>query len=396
MSGTSLFGTVFGSYKGMNVYALTDQETRMAQTQIKKGIHDFGAAVEAKGLTTDSSDCTYLFPEVIKQAPLPSSAPQLGLTMDNRIGWANTTTHKMEQRRYIAPGTITCCDEIPLAPKQLPPTKRTYGVVTLAVAYDSCALDHYIECGPDGYSLLRTDQDNQRLAMEALSYTASNIAFKGDSDQNVMGFANNPDIPQMMMPSTRAMGMAWVESLMSALSWIRNANATWEAGMQPTKFILALPPTIADILSRKQALTGTANAVNVLTYWLNGGITGNEQPVPGVTVAIRVIPELEYIMGGPMGILMEDRPGLLPWIRPTFDQAMNPTAGSGGSPYVISPPLITGHFKQEVAIVTRVGSVVPTMLDRIIKLKFPRVPMGDASIYARDYLYSQQRGNCPA
>jgi hypothetical protein len=169
--------------------------------------------------------------------------------------------------------------------------------------------------------------------------------------------------------------------------------------MQPTKFILALPPTISDILMRKRAMGGgenQSNGINVMNYFISGGINGNQQPIPGVTISVKVIPELEYVMGGPTGLFMEDRAGLLQWIRPTFDAALNPTAGTAASPYVISPPFQTGHFKQEVAIITRVGSVVPTMLDRIIKLKFPRVPMGDSSIYARDYLYSQQRGNCPA
>jgi hypothetical protein len=392
---TSLFGKKLTEYKGIPVYSLSDAEVGSAKAMIGKGLHDYQAARQAKGMVTDSADCTYLFPEIIRQSPLPNNAAMLGLTLDNRVGWASTTTHKYEQVRYIAPGSLTCCDDVPLMPKQLPPTRKTYGLETLAVAYDACALDHYIECGPEGYSLLRTDQDNQRLAMEAISYAASQIAFKGSADSNIMGFANNPDIPSIMMPSVRATGMAWVESFMTALSWVRNANASWEQGLQPTKFILALPPSVHSMLLRKLALgPGQANPMNVLNYFISGGMAGAEQPLPGVTIEIKPIPELEYVMGGPTGMLIEDRPGLLPWIRPTFDQSLNPVAGKSASPYVISPPFQTGHYKQEVCILTRVGSIVPQMTNRLIKMRFARVPMATSSIYASDYLYSQQKGDC--
>jgi hypothetical protein len=386
-------------YKGMQVYDLEPQELSTVRRAIGKGVNDWSAAVEAAttgGMVTDSADCTYLFTDVIKSAPLPNNLVQLGLDADPSPGWASSTTHLYDQRRYIAPGAMTCCDELPLLPKQLPPTRKTYGIQTLGIAYDTCAMDHYIQCGPGGYELLRLDQDNQRLAMEALSYAASQLGFAGNSDNNVMGLANNPDIPAMRMPAFNASGRIWVNALKAALRWIRAANYSWDANMQPTKFVWALPPTVADYLDHKTALECTGDGMNVMNFFLTGGrgMNGNQQAMPGVSVRVVTIPELEWALGGcPTGLLMEDDPKLLKWIRPQFDQNLNPSVGRGGSPYVISPPMKTGHFKEETAIITRVGSIVPQQLNRIIKLQFPRPALSSVG-YAPDWAYSANNGAC--
>ena len=159
---------------------------------------------------------------------------------------------------------------------------------------------------------------------------------------------------------------------------------------------MAWPPTIATYLERKTALENTGNGLNVLNYFLYGGssINGAQQALPGVSVRVITIPELEWALGGaPTGLLMEDDPSLLKWIRPQFDQQLNPAQGNGGSPYVISPPMKTGHFKEEVAIFTRVGSIVPQQLNRIIKLRFPK-PLLTDGFYSPDWAYQGNQGAC--